>query len=82
MTSPLVVDRKRTSLIIATLRTLHRNVPIEQVVLQWRGYEVLGRIQEKLFMFLQDPLDSRRASVGFGWHDGRRDRNGKAVTDE
>lgn len=82
MTSPLIVNRKRTSLIIATLRTLHRNVPIEQIILQGCGHEVLWRIQEKLFMFLQNPLDRRGASVGFGWHDGWRDRNGKAVTDE
>jgi hypothetical protein len=82
MTSLLVVDREHTSLIIATLCTLHRNVPIEQIVLQGCGHEVLWRIQEKLFMFLQDPLDSRRASVGLGWHDGGRDRDGTAVTDE
>jgi hypothetical protein len=82
MTSPLIVDRKRTSLIIATLRTLHRNVPIEQVVLQRCGHKVLGRILEKLFVFLQDSLDGGRAIVGLGWHDGGRDRNGKAVTDE
>ena len=63
-----LIEAGRTSLIIATLCTTHGDVPIEEVVLQRGGDEILGRIPFEFFMFLEDPLDRRGTEVGFRWH--------------
>ena len=62
------IEAGHTSLIIATLGTTHGDVPIEEVVLQRGGDEILGRIPFEFFMFLEDPLDRRGTEVGFRWH--------------